>query len=147
MTQATAREVLNRLLNIVCRSLPMYLEHAPPAFSSEDQTATETLERIQSDQVEMAEKIGAALSEVSGGPRLGPFPMEFTDLNDLRARFLLKMAVQYQQRDIADIEQCVEDLRMAPAYQPLAEETLGMAKGHLQELRELESNLPAQTSG
>jgi hypothetical protein len=47
------------------------------------------------------------------------------------------MAIAYQQQDIAEIEQCVDALRLAPMAHALAEEALGMAKGQLESLREL----------
>jgi hypothetical protein len=45
--------------------------------------------------------------------------------------------VRYQEQDVATIGQLVERLQTAPAARALAEESLGMAKGHLDTLREL----------
>ena len=47
----------------------------------------------------------------------------------------MQEAIDYQKQDIADLEQCVDALRLAPAAQSLAAEALGMAKGHLESLR------------
>jgi hypothetical protein len=71
--------------------------------------------------------------------------MEFTDTHDLSIEFSIHEAMDYQKQDIADLEQCVERLRQAPAAQTLAAEALGMAKGHLASLVEL-TNMMGQST-
>lgn len=141
MAQATATGVLNRLLAIVSRSFPMYLTHARPWAPGSDEQALETLRHIVADQQTLSERIGAAVLDRGGLPRTGEFPTEYTMLNDLSARYIVEEAIRYQRRDIAAIERCVDDLRLSPSARPLAEEALGMAKGHLESLEELVGQL------
>ena len=48
-------------------------------------------------------------------------------------------------QDIADLEECVDALRLAPAAQSLASEALGMTKGHLELLQKQTTNGKAST--
>jgi len=137
MGEPAAGDVLNRLLNLLCRSLPMYLRHAKPFMRRADDKAAEAIKRIAAEQEELAAKVSDALVDAETTPRLAGFPMEFTDLHDLTVSYMIKMAIRYQKYDIQAYQECVEALRMAPVYQPLAEEALGLAKGHLEELEEL----------
>jgi hypothetical protein len=128
---------LNRLLAIHCRSFVQYLRwsrpHVPPGHDEE----LETLAAIAADQDAMAERISRAVVDAGALPRTGEFPMEFTDLHDLDIEFLVAAAVRYQEFDVTALQQIVENLPSAPAARAIAEEALGMAKGHLDSLREL----------
>ncbi len=128
---------LNRLLAIHCRSFVQYLRwsrpHVPPGHEDE----VETLEAIAQDQDAMAERISRAVIDGGGLPRTGEFPMEFTDLHDLDVDFLIAAAVRYQEYDLHAVQEIVEALPSAPAARALAEEAVGMSKGHLDSLREL----------
>jgi hypothetical protein len=128
---------LNRLLAIHCRSFVQYLRwsrpHVPPGREDE----VETLSAIASDQDALAERITRMIVESGALPRSGEFPMEFTDLHDLDIDFLVAAAVRYQEFDQAAIQQVVDALQSTPAAKAIAEEALGMSKGHLDSLREL----------
>ena len=67
----------------------------------------------------------------------GVFPFEFTGLVDLSADYLLGIIIDHQEKDIAVIQDCVNQLEADPLAQALAEESLGAAKGHLDSLQEL----------
>ncbi len=58
-------------------------------------------------------------------------------LHDLSLDFLIAAAVRYQEYDLTAIQEIVDGLAPAPAARALAEEALGMSKGHLDSLREL----------
>ena len=89
------------------------------------------------DQDSMADRISQMIMDLRELPRTGEFPMGFTDMHDLDIDFLIRVAIDCQQQDIVSVEQFVGQLQLAPAAKSLAEETLGMAKGHLQSLEEL----------
>ena len=97
----------------------------------------ETLDSIVSDQNVMVQRISQLLYDAEQPPRYGEFPMEYTDLHDLDIDYLIGAAVKYQQQDIVSIGEIADQLQLAPAAQALAEEALGMAKGHLDSLQEL----------
>jgi len=128
---------LNRLLAIHCKSFPQYLRwsrpHVPPGRGEE----MEAIEAIALDQDVLAERISRMIVDADALPRTGEFPMEFTDMHDLDIDYLIQAAVRYQEQDVAAIEQLVDRLHTAPSAKAIAEEALGMAKGHLETLREL----------
>ena len=143
MLSATITGALNRLLAIHCRSFPQYLQYARPYTIGSDSEKLETIEQIAEDQQQMSDRIAAMLKAADQTPNTGRFPMEFTDTHDLSIDYLLKEAAAYQREDIAAIEACAARLKSAPEGFALAEEALGMAKGHLDCLEEL----AAETAG
>ena len=143
MSQPATSVLLNRLLAIVGRSFPQYLLYSRPYIPSGRMSLFEAIEAIAADQNVMVERISRLLSDAHTPARFGEFPMEYTDLHDLDIDFLVGAAAKYQEQDITSIAEIAEQLRLAPAAQSLAEEALGMAKGHLDSLREL---LPEATA-
>jgi len=144
MNQPPTTHLLNRLLAIVGRSFPQYLQYSRPYIPSPGRdNLVETLDAIVADQNGLAERIGNLLKDAQAPIRTGDFPMEYTDLHDLDIDYLLRLAVKYQEQDVAAIGEIAEQLTLAPAAQSLTEEALGMAKGHLDTLLEV---LPAATA-
>jgi hypothetical protein len=130
-------EALNELLTIHARSLPRYLTYARPWIHPGDEDALETLQLIVRDQQQMMERITETILDMEAQPDPGRFPLEFTATHDLSLDFLLRRAVEYQRTDVESIERCVEALRLVPAVLPLAQEALGLARGHLESLEAL----------
>jgi len=130
-------DVLNRVLVILVRSFPQYLRYARPYIPPGRESVMEAIHEIVSGQEALAERISDYISEAGGLPDHGKFPIEFTDTHDLEIDYLIREAIGYQKQDIANLEECVDQLRLAPAAQSLAAEALGMAKGHLESLEEL----------
>ena len=128
---------LNRLLAIHCRSFVQYLRWSRPYVPPGHESELDTLAAIADDQDGLAERISRLIVDAGALPRSGEFPMEFTDLHDLDLDFLIAAAVRYHEFDLAAIQQIVDGLATAPAARALAEEALGMSKGHLDSLREL----------
>ncbi len=137
MPQANVNDALNRLLMLLCRSFPRYLVHAPPFMRNGDRRAVEALQQIVADQEQMSQRVSRFILANEGRLEPGEFPMEFTDTHDLAVEYIIKLAINYQKQDIAAIEPIVEQLRLNPAASNLAEEALGLAKGHLESLQEL----------
>jgi hypothetical protein len=139
MAKPSRTDVLNRLLAIHYRSLPMYLRDARPRKEPGDERADETLSQIIAEHERMVHQISEALLEAGADIEPGEFPMLFTDMHDLSYDYLLGQLIEQQRRMVQRISQCVQD---APA-EPLAQEALGLAKGHLEELQELTTAKPA----
>ncbi len=137
MSQPSTHALLNRLLAIVGRSFPQYMQYSRPYVPAGSSHLVEALAAVVSDQDVMVERISQMLSDESTAPRFGEFPMEYTDLHDLDINYLFGEAARYQELDIANLGEIADQLQLAPAAQSLAEETLGMAKGHLDSMREL----------
>ena len=137
MSSANYIAALNRLVGLHNRSLPVYLTYAVPAWARGEEEAKETLANISKDHVETAERLAAMVVEAGGTVDNGHFPIYYTGYHDLDFHFLLGRLILEQKDDIRTIEQCVEQLRLAPLAKAAAEESLGAAKGHLESLEEL----------
>ena len=139
MRRANTIDILNELLVVHHRSLPMYLSYAvpwAPTAPNGTRNIAAVLDRLVADQKRYASKLAEAILARGGRIETGGFPMEFTDLHLLSLDYLLNEMVKYQRRDIAKIERAVELLRDDPLARELAEEALGNAKGHLDSLEE-----------
>jgi hypothetical protein len=95
------------------------------------------LEAIANDQDVLADRISSMITDAGAPLRTGEFPMEYTDTHDLGIDYQIDSAIEYQHQDIDSIENLVAQLAPFPAAKSLAEEALGMAKGHLESLQEL----------
>lgn len=137
MNRATLYSLLTQLLGIVAKSFPQYLRYSRPYIPPGRENVMETLEGIANDQDVLADRISQMITDVGAPLRTGEFPMEYTDTHDLGIDYQIAAAVEYQQQDIDSIRQIVDGLGDFPAAKALAEETLGMAKGHLESLEEL----------
>lgn len=143
MSQPATNPLLNRLLAIVGRSFPQYLQYSRPHIPPSRDSVKETIDAIVGDQNVMVERLSQMLLDANTPPRFGGFPIQYTDLHDLDIDYLMRIAVDYQEQDIATITEIVDQLRLSPAAQSLAEEVSGMTKGHLDSLKEI---LPAATA-
>lgn len=137
ITDEQTVRVLNHLLAIHHRSLPVYLLSAPPWSRRRGEPAVEALHAIAHANQKMVERIAGLIIELDGVIHYGEFPHRFADWHDLSVKFFIERAIEYQQLDLARIEKCVEWLEGAPRARALAEEALGEAKAHLETLQEL----------
>jgi hypothetical protein len=140
MLPAITKSALDRLLEIHCRSFAQYLLYARPYTPPGTDEKLQTVHHVAEDQQQMGERIAALVREAGLTPYMGKFPMEFTDLHDLSIDYLFRQAIHSMRRDVASIEACVQALKGSPAARALAEEALGMAKGHLRTLEEVAAN-------
>jgi hypothetical protein len=147
MSQPSTIHLLNRLLGIVSRSFLQYLKFSQPYVPPGRKEVLEVLETMVTDQNSMADRISQMVMDQKELARTGEFPMEFTDLHDLDIDFLVDRAMVYQRQDIELVGQLLHQLQLSPAAKSLAEETLGMAKGHLQSLQELVQEQTADSTG
>jgi hypothetical protein len=147
MSQPSTIHLLNRLLGIVSRSFLQYLKFSQPYVPLGRKEVMEVLETMVTDQNSMADRISQMVMDQKELARTGEFPMEFTGLHDLDIDFLIHRAMVYQQQDIELVGQLSHQLQLSPAAKSLAEETLGMAKGHLQSLQELVQEQTADSTG
>jgi hypothetical protein len=140
MAQPGNHEVLNRLLTVLYRSLPMYLKDGQPWLREGEAHAVEVMQRIVEDQEQLGTRIGQHILEHYGPIELGSFPLDFPDTNNLAFDFLLGKLLACQKQDVATIERCVSQIGGGDfEARALAEEALGSARGHLESLEELAS--------
>jgi len=129
--------LLNQLISIHARSLPVYLMDAAPWVAKRESHATDVLNIVAADHELTADRIAELVMERGGAVSLGAFPMPFTGLHDLSLEYLISQLVLHQRNDTQRIQQIVELLASDPVAKSVAEETLGAAKGHLESLEEL----------
>jgi hypothetical protein len=129
--------VLNHLLAMHNRSLPMYVGSSRPWTRPQDEPAVAAILEIAVDHRRLVERIGAMVIELDGVVRFGEFPLRYADWHDLSLEFILARTIELQERDIVRITKCVEWLADSPRARALAEEALGQAKAHLETLHEL----------
>jgi len=134
-----SRDVLNpldRLLRVLCRSLPRYLEQAKPWVRGEHDTLQGDLSRLVADQQMLAQRTARAILQHGGRPDPGPFPMEFASVNDVALDRILPQILEELKRLIDEIQRCAAGLTDCPAELALAQEALGNMQGHLEVLQE-----------
>ena len=129
--------VLNRLLGLLCRSLPAYLANVKTLGLPEGERIRTALNRLVVDQQMYAQRVAETITRCGGLPSPGRFPSEFAAKNDLSIEFLLREIIACHDRDVVAIAQCVGQLEGDSTLHALAEEILGNAKGHLDILQEL----------
>jgi hypothetical protein len=137
MNATESTPVLNRLLGLLCRSLPAYLANVKTLGHPEGERIRTALNRLVLDQQMYALRVAEAITRCGGLPSPGRFPTEFAAKNDLSIEFLLREIVACHDRDVVAIAQCVGQLEGTSTLHALAEEILGNAKGHLDILQEL----------
>ena len=137
MSSPETVQVLNQVTAIIGRSFPQYLRYSRPYIPPGYDRAVDTLKQIARDQEAIIARIERLVLDAGAVPYDGEFPMEFTDTHDLGLDYQIQAAMKYAKEDIRRLAACAEALNLAPAAKALAEEALGMTKGHLQLLEEL----------
>jgi hypothetical protein len=137
MPSSDTIETLNRVLAILERSFPQYLQWARPYIPPGREDVVEAVADMVAGQRALADRVIEMIADSGALPDTGKFPIEFTDTHDLGIDYLIEEAIGYQKQDIADWAECVDELNLSPSAQSLASEALGMAKGHLESLEEL----------
>jgi hypothetical protein len=137
MTTSETNDLLNRILVLHARSLPMYLGYAQPDQLWKNPKAAAVLNQIVGDHKRTVDRLAALILDNHGTVDHGEFPMSFTGLHDLSVDYLFKQLIDRQKRFIAVIEKLAEQLKLAPYAQAAAREAVGEARGHLENLEEL----------
>jgi len=132
----STNEILNRLLVLHERSLPVYLSYAPPEHLNGAPAIAQVLKHMAEDHLRTVDRLGTLVLESHGEVDHGEFPMSFTSLHDLSPEYLLKITTERQQKVIGAIEKLADLLANAPYAQAAAREALGEAKGHLENLED-----------
>ena len=126
--------VLNRLLQTLHRSLPIYLADARPWVGHEDGGLWSALTNVAIDYRDYVARLADMILELGGPLEVGLFPMEFSSLHDLSIDYLLQKSIEFQRRDVEIIRGCMESLEPDSPSRLLAEEVLGNASGHLERM-------------
>ncbi len=128
---------LNRLSVAHHRSLPVYLQYAPPWINRDAEEVKLVLEQIVSDQEATVDRVSTMIQDAGEDVDPGEFPIEFTGLHDLSLDYLLSRMVKGQREIVSVCEQAVSELAADALAQAVAQEAVGAAKAHLDSLLEL----------
>lgn len=140
MNQARTIEILNQLIALSYRSLPMYLRYASPWRSDRTEPVWRTVEYMLIDQEALVARAAALVQELDGRIDTGEFPMEFTGMHDLALDFLLRRLIHYQRRDVERLAQLAQQAASGEVdrrARDLVQEALGSARAHLEALEAL----------
>jgi hypothetical protein len=135
-TTSDATIPLGQILRVLCRSLPMYLEQASPWSGGEDEPARTALARLVADQKRFARRVADAILQRGGQPAPGPFPLDFSGLNDVGLDYMLRRVIDQLPHDIDAVGRSAAAMAADAEARALAEEVLGNLQGHLDVLRE-----------
>ena len=138
MTSPDSITVLNYVLGMLRQSFPQYLRFARPYIPRQITGVWTTITDIAAAQDALAERVGEQLVAAGARPNAGEFPMEFTDAHDLGIDYLIREAIGYQKQDVAELELYAATPGLSPAAGSLVSEAVGLAKGHLETLAELQ---------
>jgi len=97
------------------------------------------IQRIVADQRRMIDRIVKLISQQDGVADFGAFPLAFAALHDVSSNYILLQLVNQQRTLVADLESAVEMLDEMKLAKALAQETLGVAKAHLDALQSLQT--------
>lgn len=142
MTSLSTNDILNRVLVVHNRSLATYLHDAMPWVRYGDQRAMETMRQIVRDQKQVVDRLATMIIDHNGAVEHGEYPLPFTAYHDVSFEWLLPMLIERQQKTISYLQKCAAQLALAPMVRSVVEETVGMAKGHLEMLQELNASAP-----
>lgn len=147
MTAYSTTDLLNRVLVVHHRSLPLYLFDAAPWMRRGETRERETLQQIAHDHRQVVDRLGTLILDHNGQVELGEYPLAFTAYNDVAFDWLLPLLIERQQKMIQYLQQIADLLGLAPMAKSVVEETVGMAKAHLEMLQELQPAAPADSNG
>jgi hypothetical protein len=131
--------VLNELLVILHRSLPMYISDATPWVAYGSEQAQQALNRLVADSRESSARISALLAERRHTIELGEFPMTFTGLHDVSLDYLIEHLIVHQKRDLHRIEALSQRLAGDLEGQAVARQVLANVQGHVEALEALQA--------
>lgn len=128
----------NRLVALHNRSLAVYLRDArpwrrSPAAGGGDEQAAALVLQIAADHSRVVQLATAELESVGAPVTAGEFPMTFTDLHDLTYSFLVRTLIAEERGILAACQSIAREL----PGDPLPQEAVGLAKGHLESLQEV----------
>jgi hypothetical protein len=137
MNDATTAEILQELVRRESRSLLQYVREVPVWVAPADRPTLQKVRALAAAELAAVDAIGTHLQKRRIGlPHLGPFPPEFTDVNDAALHHLLPMLVREQKRAAAEVEADLTRLGDDPAL-PLVQRLLHLKRQHLPELEGL----------
>ena len=136
MKKPSTIDILNMLVQMHCRSLPMYLSDATPWSASQHSAGQELLQSIVADQGEIVDQLASLIQGRDAIVERGAFPIAFTDLNDLSLDYVMREVAERQTRQVAALERATELLADDDEALKLGQRALGVGRAHLDSLND-----------
>ncbi|MBM4003718.1 MAG: hypothetical protein FJ295_10590 [Planctomycetes bacterium] len=142
-----AVDLLNRLVAMHCRSLPVYLADTTPWGRPGQSDTLKVIREMAADHLATVDLLAELISESGERVETGGFPLVFTCYNDLSLDFLVRKTLEFQERDLREIDDFIAQLADAPRALALAQEIRGSALAHIDALDEIiRGGTPADSS-
>ena len=140
--------LLERAFHRECRSLTQYLAESGLWERRDDRAARELVHLIMADERRWAGKLSELIEERRGVPRLGSYPVEFTNMNlhFVGLDFTLGKLAEFLERETAAIRADVAAAGDDSSVRSLLELMLERKCGQIVALRELAGSLAAKKS-
>jgi hypothetical protein len=136
--------VLNHLLRLLFRSLPVYVRETQ-LWTHGDARGLAVLQTMAADRKRLAQRLAVAIDQRGGAVDAGRFPTAFTGLNDVSLEYLLDRVRRTAEEEIPVLQGCLVELEGDPEAHALAAEILANACKH-QEMLEGLKPAPLQKS-
>ncbi len=133
--------MLSELLLAQRFSLAIYLRYGHQWTRAGDEPIVKAIRRISDDHELHADRITQLLLGREASVPHGHFPLEFTAHDETALSYLLPKLIQHERQMVERIEQSRGDWGADAEVRRLLETLLGVEKGHLETLTQLERAL------
>ena len=135
--------ILERTFRRECRSLTQYVGESWPWTHRSDREAQELVHSIMADERRWAEQLAALIAERGGVPRMGSYPVEFTNsnLHYVALDYMLRRLAEYLEHNIAALRADLAGATGDPALQTLLGQMIERKGGQIEALRKLAMTL------
>lgn len=139
LTQSLLEDIVRR----ESRSLLQYVREAFPWTSPEERAALAEIEQMIDEELRGATMLMRLLQRRHlVPPYLGPYPMEFTNINYVSLEHFVPLLIGQQRQAIADLERDVACI-MDEEARTLVHKVLDKKRRHLEALEKLAARQPA----
>jgi len=130
-------DVLNQLLHLLLRGLPAYVVEVNPWMQPGRHPLRKALANLADDRRQFANRTNQAILDRGAYPDPGPFPLEYTGLNDVSIEYLTNELIDSLHVDIEILQEIAAQLAAIPELHALAEEILGNTIAHAEILEKV----------
>ncbi len=132
-------DVLNQLLHLLLRGLPMYVVELNSGTQPERHPLRKALANLAADRRLLANRTNQAILDRGAYPDPGPFPLEYTGLNDVSIEYLTNEIIDSLHVDIEILQEISAQLASIPELHALTEEIIGNTTGHAEILEKMQN--------
>ena len=135
--------ILERSFRRECRSLTQYIGDSWPWTHRSDREAQELVHSIMADERRWAEQLAALITERGGVPRMGSYPLEFTNsnLHYVALDYMLRRLADYLENNMAALRADQAAASDDPALQSLLGQMIERQTGQIDALRKRATTL------